>query len=765
MYSAGMEIASEESSIMESYPRQQVAELAQSLWIGGAGQAFCRHEFRLPAQPVSARLKVVADPHTYAICHWQLLPSKYKYEQWLVGGSFVKYRIYANGKPAAIGPFRPIDDGVPVLQQYDLTALLHEGPNALSVLSRGEQKGFALVLEATCADGSRHLIRSGEHWKQLDAGNVYRPVCWEQQAIDQYFKGDPGPGEYREHLDGRIYPQGWRSAGFDDSAWRPASAYGPAVEKCEICSTPPYLLTYLRPQRIEKLGEGNFLIDFGRELFGGIELACLDGGGQVELRLAEELQPNGHARFQLRTGNCYQELWTFAPGSEPLSHLGLRMFRYAEVIGWKGDLTPGDITAISATAPFDPRRSTFSCDDSRLEQVWQFCKNSVAYTTSDVYTDCLTRERLAYEADAYVTMLTQFSTEGTHESARRTLAYLIGHPSWPCEWWQLYIPLFYEYLLHTGDLDFVRTHYAYLRDRTSFHLLMKDGLIREFPRETNIDWPPSCRDGYEFGEANAVPNAFAFWDLQLLGKLAHWLGREDEVRQFDSLAAELSEAFNRKLFNPSTGLYVDSLGSGHSSLHANLFALRFGLVPQSHIASCVQFILSKGMAASVYTAQYLLETLFLHGQDQTAVALMTRDDDRSWLGMIRQGATVTTESWLADDKPNMSWAHPWGSSPANLIARYLFGLRPTAPGWSEYTFDPRPGGLEHGKLSLLTPRGWMHAGFRRQGGKYEFDLRHDADPSDTQERSGSTTGHSDSASRLPPSTDPRPHSVNAAGIR
>ncbi|MCC7350326.1 MAG: family 78 glycoside hydrolase catalytic domain [Phycisphaerales bacterium] len=710
---------------MPSYPKQQVPEFTSCQWIGGPGQSFCRHELNLPAPPARATLKIVADPHTYAIHHWQILPSEYKYEQWLVGGSFVKYRFYANGQLAAIGPFRPIEDGVPVLQQYDLTGFLKQGPNALAVLLRGEQKGFALFIDITCADGSHHQVRSGRHWKQLDANAVYRPVCWEQQSIDQFFKGDPGPGEYREHLDGRVHPQGWRQPGFDDSAWKPAACFGAADQPCEICSTPPYELTCLRPQTIKKLGEGNFLIDFGRALFGGIELACPPGGGVIELRLAEELQPNGHARFQLRTGNCYQELWTFTPDSEPLSHLGLRMFRHAEVLGWKGELTSRDITAIAAAAPFDSTRSTFSCSDPRLEQVWNLCKNSVAFTTADVYTDCLTRERLAYEADALVTMLTQFNTEGSCESARRTLAYLIGHPTFPCEWWQTYIPLFYEYLLHSGDVEFVRDHYAYLRDRTSFHSLLKEGLIREFPRETLIDWPANCRDGYEFGPANAVPNAYAWWGLQLLEQLARWLGYDADAGRFATLAAELHAGFNHHLFNPDAGLYVDSLNSRHSSFHANLFALRFGLVPSNRIANCLEFILNKGMSCSVYTAQYLLETLFQYGQDRRAVELMTRDDGKSWLHMIRQGATVTTESFLADDKLNMSWAHPWGSSPAHVIVRHLFGLRPTAPGWSEYTFDPRPGGLDQGQLSLLTPHGWMHARFNRQGDRYDFDLRQD----------------------------------------
>ncbi len=708
--------------MLETKSKANVAELIGAAWIGGAGNAFCRHEFSLSARPRSATLKIVADPHTYAIEHWQILPSPYKYEMWQLGGSFLKYRVFVNGALAAVGPFRPLEDGTPVVQQYDLTPLLHQGRNALAVLSRGEQKGFALSLEILLADGSRQQIRTGPHWKQREANTVYRPVCWECQAIAQFYKGDPGPGEYHEHLDGTVWPQRWRQPGFDDSQWDFAACAGLVVEECELCRTPPYRLTPCRPQRIQRLGEGNHLIDFGHALFGGIELCCPPGGGVIELRLAEELQPNGHARYQLRTGNCYQERWKYAAGSEPLSHLGLRMFRYAEVLGWRGKFDPERISATAVNTPFDPDRSEFQCSDQRLERVWQLCKNSVAYTTTDVYIDC-TRERLPYEADSYVTMLTHFCTEGSVATARRTLAYLVRHPTWPCEWWQCMIPLFYEYLLQSGDDEFVAAHYTYLRDETSFHSLIKDGLIRQFPRECIVDWPTNCRDGYEFGEANAVANAYACWDLDLLGRLARWLDKDQEAKQFAEIAAELRAGFNRELFDDATGLYRDSLGSRHSSLHTNLYALRFGLVPAERVGRCLEFVKDRGMACSVFTAQFLLETLFQYGEDRAAVALMTSDGERSWLDMLRHGATVTTESWLADNKPNMSWAHPWGSSPGNVIVRYLFGLRPTAPGWSEYAFEPRPGGIERGQLALATPRGRIIASFELQAGQYRSAIK------------------------------------------
>ncbi|MGN6504799.1 MAG: family 78 glycoside hydrolase catalytic domain [Tepidisphaeraceae bacterium] len=704
-------------------------------WIGGAGQAFCRHSFVLRDQPIRATLYVMADPHSYAIAHWQAPASEYKYEQWLVGGSFIKYRVFANGELIAVGPYRAIVDGVPPLQQYDATASLRPGRNVLAVVSRGEARGFALAMEVTHADGSTHRIVSGPDWRQREANTVYRPVCWEAPAIDQHFKGGPGPGEYPEHLDGRAYPDGWRGAAYDDSAWKPAVSKGLVSGPVEICQTPPYVVTRLRPREIVRLPDGAVLVDFGRALFGGIELAAPVGGGVVELRLSEELTPQGHARYQLRAEVCYQELWTFVAGSEPLSHFGVRMFRYAEIVGWPGTLDADDITAVAIAAPFDADRSSFTCSDAALESVWELCKNSIAFTTADVYNDCLTRERLAYEADAYVSMLTQFAVEGSTAPARRTIEYLIGHPTWPCEWWQLYVPLFYEYVLQTGDMALLRKHYAFLTEQCTFHRLMKDGLVRRFPRQCNVDWPENCRDGYEFGEANAVANAYARWDLVLLGRMAAWLGREDDVRAFALAADELKDGFNRELWDASSGLYVDSVGSRHSSLHANLYALRFGLVPAPRVGRCLDFIVSRGVACSVFTMQFLLETLFMHGRDKTAVHLMTRRGERSWLEMLERGATVTTESWLTDIKPNMSWAHPWGSAPGHVVMRWLFGLRPTAPGWADYSFEPRPGGLEHGRLRVATPRGTLIASFQRQGDDYVYQLVHgqpagDARPGD-----------------------------------
>lgn len=702
---------------------QAKAGLEDCEWIGGPGNAFCRAEFQVAGQPSSAVLRVLSDPHSYAIKHWQILPSEYPYDNWLVGGSFLKFRVFLNGAAVGVGPFRAIEDGVPVLHEFDVTEHMVAGANALAVLSRGEKRGFALSLRMVGEGGSVQEFKTGSGWKQLDANGVYRTVCWEVPGIDQFAKGGQSPGEYPEHLDGLLYPQGWREAGFDDSGWRQADIHGYVSEPYERCEASPYVITKCQPQQVTKLREGNYLLDFGRPVFGGIELSSPAGGGMVELRLAEELQPNGHARFQLRTENCFQEIWRFAPDSEPLHHMGARMFRYAEILGWRGIFDETCVSAQALGVPFQNEASSFSCDDGNLIDVWQLCKKTIAHTTADVFTDCLTRERLSYEADSYVTMLSHFATEGSVDTAKRTLSYLVKHPSWPCEWQQFFVPLFHEYLMQSGDYDFVDEHYSFLRDESSYHSRLRKGLIESFPKESIVDWPQSERDNYDFGPGNAVANAYAYWDLQGLEILAGYLGRESEAGLFAERALDLAEGFNRRLYDEASGLYVDSEGSTHSSFHANLYALRFGLVPEERRSRCLEYLKARGMACSVFTAQFLLETLFMHGEGRAAVALMTSDGPRSWREMIRNGAVATTESWLTNAKRNMSWAHPWGSAPANVIVRHLFGLRATKPGWQEFAYNPNPSGIEKANLRISTPRGLLEASFDRDGVGYRCSLK------------------------------------------
>ena len=709
----------------------QLGSLTNARWLSSCGNTLNRKIFHLEDLPSSARLRLVADPHHYARECWMKTADNPDAGNWLLGGSFLKYRVFVNGRLAGAGPFRAIHDGNCVVHTFDLLPFLRKGENVLGLFVRGETKGFAARLELVAADGSEREIVSDASWRSLDVNLVYRTVCWERQALEQMFKGGPGPGEWPEHIDGTRWPDGWNCPGFDDRDWPPAEVGACVTETLEEPGLADYQPRRVAPQSIRKLGDGAWAVDFGREVFAGIELTGPEAGGSVEVRLSENLLADGRVQFIMQTFNCFQEVWKFRPGRQKLAHFGLRMFRYAEVLDYPGELTSEQIAAVTLNTPFGEGEAAFACDRHELVRIWELCRDTIRFTNADTYTDSLTRERIAYEADSYINLLSGLAVERNFDLARRTVLYQIEHPTWPCEWTQFMIPLVYEYTMASGELETARALYGRLGSECSFHLLRDEtGLVKKFPKRVIVDWPDSQRDGYQFGDYSNVPNAFVYYDLVLLAELARLLGRDADARQWQALGAEQFDAFNRVLFDPGANAYCDCAGSAHHAAHATFFAAAFGLVPDHRKAAAGEFLASRGMACSVYGAQFLLEALFNLGRGDDAVNLMLSDGPRSWLAMLRDGATATFEAWSSADKPNMSKSHPWGAAPGNQIVRGVFGLRPTRPGWAEYTFAPTPGPLREAAVVVPTVRGFLHARFRRNGDALEkvLEFRNAPDP-------------------------------------
>lgn len=207
---------------------------------------------------------------------------------------------------------------------------------------------------------------------------------------------------------------------------------------------------------------------------------------------------------------------------------------------------------------------------------------------------------------------------------------------------------------------------------------------------------------------NTVLNAFHLACLQRMAEIASAIGEDQDADFYRRRFAKTNDAFQRLLFDAETGLYVDGLGTKHSAIHANLFPLAFGLVPEQRRERIVQWLASRGMRCSVYAAQHLLDGLFAHGADQAAVALMVAPGDRSWRHMVESGTTITWEAWDHRYKPNQDWNHAWGAAPANLLPRHVLGVTAHEPGWRSARISPRTGGLRHARGKVPTPRGPIH---------------------------------------------------------
>lgn len=503
----------------------------------------------------------------------------------------------------------------------------------------------------------------------------------------------------------------------------------PARETVRIVEQPP--------ESIERLTDGTVLVDFGRVAFGNLQVTPPAGSeSSLKVRFGEaltdgrvETNPPGTVRFSevVVSATPGEPIIVAPPADErntdqlvpsqshamavltPADWGVVTPFRWVEIEGMPNAESSAVVRCAAMPVEWDEDAATFECSDERLNRLWELCQYSIKATAfAGVYVDG-DRERIPYEADAYINQLSHLYVEGGAELGRETFDWLIEHPTWPTEWPPHMVLMAHADWLHTGDAEWLAPRYELLKPKLLAERVGESGLVEstqeQIRRGDIVDWPPKERDGFVRTPCNSVVNAFHFASVQCMAELAEAVGKSDEARAYSDYASGFRERFNAAFFDADRGVYVDGLDTDHSSAHANFFTLAFGLVPEEHRESIASRLADQGMRCSVYAAQYLLEALYENGADQGATALMTAPGKRSWNHMLDSDATITWEAWDAAFKPNLDWNHAWGAAPGNLLPRYVLGVQPRSAGWSSASIRPMASGLSKAAGRTPTPFG------------------------------------------------------------
>lgn len=499
-------------------------------------------------------------------------------------------------------------------------------------------------------------------------------------------------------------------------------------------------LTDQAPIAVTKVDDKTTLIDFGKVAFGNIAMRVPGGrGGTGKVHFGEKLKdgridrdPPGTVRYgvsDFRTGSGEIGNWVVPAPAEvrnteqagatrahppavltPKTWLPVMPFRWVEVESWPGEFKPEYIVRRAAFASdWNDDASSFECSDETLNRIWDLCKYSIKATTfAGVYVDG-DRERIPYEADAYLNQLSHYTTDDNVKMAAKSFDWLIENGTWPTEWAPHMVFMAHAEWMYSGDNRWIRHRYESLKAKTLMLRSGSDGLIRsaEMDRKKHdiVDWPQNERDGYVFTEINTVVNAFHIEAIKQMARMARALGKSEDAEAFEMRAKLARAAFQQTLFNEAAGIYRDGVGTDHSSVHANFFPLAFGLVPEDKLAGVIAWLEQRDMQCSPYAAQYFMEGLFGNGSDDKAIQLMIADGDRSWKHMVNSGTTISWEAWDLKYKPNQDWNHAWGAAPANLLPRFVLGAQPAAPGWATAVIRPCTGGLKHARGVVPTSRG------------------------------------------------------------
>ena len=645
-------------------------------------------------------------------------------------------------------------------QTFDVTDLLHEGPNAIgAILGDGWFRGrlgphggsrniygnrLALLaqLELAYMDGTTDVVVTDEGWRATTG-----PLL----ASDLYDG---------ETYDARLELDGWSERGYDDRSWsrvrtleRDAGTLvaptGPPVRRIEL----------VEPAAITTSPSGRTIVDFGQNLVGRLRLRVRgDAGRTVTLRHAEILEDGELCVRPLRLAAA-TDRYTLRGGGEETwePRFTFHGFRYAEVDGWPGDLRPGDLQAVVCHSDLE-RSGWFDCSDPMVTRLHENVLWSMRGNFLDVPTDCAQRdERLGWTGDIQIfsaTALFLYDTAGFLGSWLRDVAAEQGfdgrvpnvvpevmhglrrgahdHDAPTAGWGDAAVIVPWAIYERTGDAGVLERQYDSMRTWVD--------LVERLAGPSRLwdagfqygDWldPTAPPDKPEQGQTDPALVATAYFarSSDLLARSARVLELEDDALRYSRLHHEIRDAFKCA--------YVLSDGrlSSHSST-AYALALSFGLLDDRdrvtagrHLAQLVRengFHIGTGFLGT----PLICDALCSVGAIDEAYRLLLQPECPSWLYPLTMGATTVWERWdslLPDGSLNpgqmTSFNHYAFGAVADWLHRTVAGLAPAEPGFRRIAIAPRPGGgLTHAHAAHETPYGHAEVSWRMDDGELQID--------------------------------------------
>lgn len=641
---------------------------------------------------------------------------------------------------------------------YDVTDLLRRGPNAIGAwLADGWYRGrlgfngghsnlygtdlsFLGQLEVEYTDGGREVIATDPSWAAS-----FGPI-----VSSDLYDG--------EHHDTRDEQPGWSEPGFDSSTWRATVPVGRDPATLVAPEQPPVRCTKeLPPVEIRRTGSGSFLLDFGQNLVGRLRIR-VDGpaGHTIRIRHAEVLQEGKLYTRTLRQAPSVDTLVLDGKGPrewEP--RFTFHGFRYAEIEGWDGELSPEDVVARVHHTDME-RTGWFESSDPLLNRLHENIVWSTRGNFLDLPTDCPQRdERLGWTGDIQVFaptaaflfdcsgMLSSWLTDLSHEQRQDgTVPWFVptipGGPIWSpprpgAVWGDAAVLTPWVLYRRYGDVRVLERQYGSAKAWVDLvaRLAGPDRLWNEgFQLGDWLD-PAAPPNDPAAGRTDKylVATAYFAWSSRHLAKSARVLGKDVDADHYGRLSEEVRDAFVSEYVLEDGRLTSDAQT-------AYALALAFELLPEDlrgpagdRLAALVRKEgnrIATGFAGTPLVCDALTDT----GHIETAYDLLMERECPSWLYTVLQGGTTIWERWdsmLPDGTVNpgdmTSFNHYALGAVADWMHRVIAGIDPLEPGYRRVRFAPRPGGgLTRASARHESPYGTLACSWTVEEGRFTCEI-------------------------------------------
>ena len=665
------------------------------------------------------------------------------------------YRLYVNGHKVGSDELTPgwteYRDRV-TYQSWDVTDLLQPGRNSIAaLLADGWYVGF---IGTDRRHQAQHYGEEPELLVQLvsDAANGQRTVTgtdaqWRQQQSDILY-ADQLMGQYE---DSRLAHPDWYLPATDVTGWSSAVVtdddYSRLVPECD----PGVRVTGRLPAvSVVRQAPERHIVDFGQNLVGRVRLVLRGqaAGTRIQLNHAEVLDEAGELyTANLRTAEPVDVFWTDGSPEQVFEpRFTMHGFRYAEVTGLTGELTPSDLEAVVLHNDFD-MVGEFSSSSADLNQLFSNISWGLRGNFVSIPTDCPQRdERLGWLADAQVFAPTALALADVGPLLRRWLRDVRSAQNDDGAF-----PDIAPHLIHLregapawGDGG-VTIPWAVYRTSGETAVLAEaaDSMVawvRHLERHNpDLIWRHQLGNNYgdwlQIGEEtrkDVLATAYFAWSAELTARSLRVLGRDAEAEEIAGLAARVREAFRTEFLDADGTVAGDTQGG-------YLLVLAFDLCDseqqRDQVADkLVQAVERRDVSLTTgfVTVGLLCPVLAEIGREDLAFRLLHNDRYPSWLYSIRGGATTIWERW-----DGWTAEHGFQSARMNSFNHYSLGSvgqwfltgilgidqAPDSAGYRSAVLRPRfDPELDWAAGALETSRGRFESRWQRDGAEITWAL-------------------------------------------
>lgn len=664
------------------------------------------------------------------------------------------YEFYINGNKVGdqrLDPSYTRFDRRTLYLTYDVTALLHNGENALGVILgngwynhqstavwyfdeapwRARPK-FCSDLRILYDDGTSEVIKSGTDWKTSLGPITFNSIYT------------------AEHYDARLNLQGWNLTGYDDSKWGNAIPVSSPSQNIVSQVMQPIRVTDVIPAKsVNQLNSNTWLFDLGRNIAGVSSLKVSGAAGTIiRMKHAERLNDKGYAD-QSNIDVHYRptddkdpfqtDIFTLSGIGEEsfMPRFGYKGFQYVEVSSDK----PVVLSKESLTGYFMhsdvPPSGNVESSNPVLDKIWMATNNSYLSNLYGYPTDCPQREKNGWTGDAHIAIETGLynfdgitvyekwlADHADEQQPNGVLPAIIPTGGWGYTWangpdwtstiaiipWNIY--LFYgdSYLL-TKYYDNIKRYVDHITE------ISPDGLT-----DWGLgDWVPVK----SVASRELTSSAYYFADVTILSKAAKLLGKQADFDRYSELAKKIKDAINRKYLKSDQAIYVKGL---QTELAVPLY---WGIVPDDMKTKVAQKLAEAVTAnnnhidVGLLGTKAILNALSENGYSDLAYTLASQETFPSWGWWIVNGATTLYENWPLDSKSDVSMNHIMFGEIGAWMYKGLGGIFPDEanPGFKNVILKPNfVKGLDHFEASHDGPYGTIISSWKKDGDKVEYKV-------------------------------------------